>query len=276
MRWSGWELRPSVTTAGCSSRSSRSFGRRPSIRAWASERCHSSASAYGTTPACTTSSRRAVTTRPPSPVPRPPPSLLRPTSGLRPCRPQRSAHPRRSGREAEQPVRDGGEESDEQRSHSSEHADDAALPQVLQRPAAAPAEHAGHGDSREQPGEQRVARRLAVVVGIQPALQQLHDQLRECDRRAPEPRPAGEGAEPDSEGVSSDLGHMSTTRPSESSAAWATASDIVGCALIASSTSSTVYSFSRATASSWMISDACPPTMWAPKISPYFLSRRIL
>src|SRR3989454_9037869 len=132
--------------------------------------------------------------------------------------------------EAEQPVRDGGEESDEQRSHGGEHADDAALPQVLQRPAAAPAEHAGYGDSREQPGEQRVARGLAVVVGIQPALQQLHDQLRECDRRAPEPRPAGEGAEPDGEGVSSDLGHMSTTRPSESSAAWATASDMVGCA----------------------------------------------
>src|SRR5438094_929471 len=57
-----------------------------------------------------------------------------------------------------------------------------------------------------------------------------HDQLREGARRAPEPRPAGEGAEPDGEGVSSDLGHMSTTRPSESSAAWATASDMVGCA----------------------------------------------
>src|SRR5438094_621339 len=52
------ELRPNVTTAGCSSRSSTSFARRPSMRAWARARCHSSASAYGTTPASTTSSPR--------------------------------------------------------------------------------------------------------------------------------------------------------------------------------------------------------------------------
>src|SRR5438876_9192288 len=48
------------------------------------------------------------------------------------------------------------------------------------------------------------------------------------------------------------------------------------CAWIARSISSTVYSFSRATASSWIISDACAPTICAPRISPYFLSLRIL
>ncbi len=51
-------------------------------------------------------------------------------------------------------------------------------------------------------------------------------------------------------------GQMWMTRPIESSAASAIASDRVGWAWMARSTSSTVYSFSRATVSSWIISDA--------------------
>src|SRR5205085_2188418 len=85
-------------------------------------------------------------------------------------------------------------------------------------------------------------------------LQCAHDDERSHDGPSPEPGAARQAAETDREGVF----HMSTTRPSESSAAWATASDMVGWAWIASSTSSTVYSFSRATASSWMISEAFP------------------
>src|SRR5581483_5935857 len=68
---------------------------------------------------------------------------------------------------------------------------------------------------------------------------------------------------------------MCITRPRESSAASATASESVGCAWIARSTSSTVYSLVRATTSSWISSDACAPTMWAPRISPYLASRTI-
>ncbi len=50
--------------------------------------------------------------------------------------------------------------------------------------------------------------------------------------------------------------HIWITLPIESSAASAIASLSVGCAWIARSTSSTVYSFSRATPSSWIISEA--------------------
>jgi hypothetical protein len=64
--------------------------------------------------------------------------------------------------------------------------------------------------------------------------------------------------------------------PIESSAASAIASLSVGWAWMARSTSSTVNSFSRATASSWMISVAWAPMMCAPRISPYFASRMIL
>src|SRR2546423_12346567 len=63
--------------------------------------------------------------------------------------------------------------------------------------------------------------------------------------------------------------------PSESSAASAIASDSVGCAWMARSTSSTVYSFVRATTSSWINSVAWAPTMCAPRISPYFAPRMI-
>src|SRR5262249_11406548 len=51
------------------------------------------------------------------------------------------------------------------------------------------------------------------------------------------------------------------TRPIESRHASLTASASVGCAWIASSISSTVNSFSRATATSWISSVACAPMM---------------
>src|SRR2546429_503912 len=143
-------------------------------------------------------------------------------------------------------------------------------------PARGPA-RTGPADGGPEGGPGRGARQDrigGVLLGAGAAhvmLQCAHDDERRHDGPSPEPGAARQAAETDREGVF----HMSTTRPSESSAAWATASDMVGCAWIASSTSSTVYSFSRATASSWMISEACPPTMWAPRISPYFLSRRI-
>src|SRR4029077_3628569 len=69
---------------------------------------------------------------------------------------------------------------------------------------------------------------------------------------------------------------MWSTRPIESRAASAIASDSVGWAGIARSPSSPVYSFVRATTSSWIISEACDPTMCAPTISPYLVSRMIL
>src|SRR2546422_4101286 len=97
-----------------------------------------------------------------------------------------------------------------------------------------------------------------------------HDERRD-DGAAAEASATGERAQSHGERVS----HRWITRPRESSAASPTASAIVGCAWIASSTSSTVYSFSRATASSWISSDAGVPTMCAPRISPYFLSRMI-
>ena len=59
----------------------------------------------------------------------------------------------------------------------------------------------------------------------------------------------------------------------ESSTASAIASLRVGCAWMARSISSTVYSFSRATANSWIISVAWAPMMCAPRISPCFSSR---
>ena len=68
----------------------------------------------------------------------------------------------------------------------------------------------------------------------------------------------------------------SSTCPIVSSAASAIASDRVGWAWIVSSISSTVNSFSRATASSWMISVAWEPMMCAPRISPYLASAMIL
>src|SRR5256886_3837700 len=131
-----------------------------------------------------------------------------------------------------------------------------------------PAEQGGDGHPGEQAGEEGVGGGLAVARGVEPSLQQLDEDLGDRDGRAAQSRAAGEGAQPDRDRVLADLAHRCTTRPSESSAASATASDIVGWAWIASSTSSTVYSFSRATASSWISSDAWAPTMRAPRISP--------
>src|SRR5207245_2342419 len=62
--WPARALRPSVTTGGCWSSRITSRPSRPSIRASASDRCHSSASWYGTRPASITSIVRSVTPRP--------------------------------------------------------------------------------------------------------------------------------------------------------------------------------------------------------------------
>src|SRR5439155_10248382 len=107
-------------------------------------------------------------------------------------------------------------------------------------------------------------------------LQGPHHEEHEEDAPSAEPRAGAQGAQPDGERVllGRRSGHMCITRPRESRAASATASDIVGCAWMASSTSSTVYSFSRATASSWISSEAGLPTMCAPRVSPYLVGSR--
>src|SRR5439155_26027675 len=149
--------------------------------------------------------------------------------------------------------------------------DDSALPQIVQPAAAAPTERRADREAGHGPGENRIRGALLVVRSAHVVLQRSHDDESGYDGAPAEPSAARQCAETNRERVF----HRCSTRPRESSAASATASAIVGWAWMASSTSSTVYSFSRATASSWMSSDACPPTMCAPRISPYCLSRMI-
>src|SRR2546427_2016929 len=56
-------------------------------------------------------------------------------------------------RQSEEPIGHGGEEADQQRAERGEHGDHTALPQVLERGAATPAEQGGDGHPGEQAGE---------------------------------------------------------------------------------------------------------------------------
>src|SRR5437867_7464366 len=195
------------------------------------------------------------------------------------CDTQREAagyQERHAGKLQEVPNRNR-ENSQEEGPKHRQRADHAALPDVLESLTTPPAED----DGDEYPADGSpdwidLAYAFAVPTDLGP-LQKAHEEERDRQARTPKADAGAQGTDSDGERVllGRRSGHMCTTRPRESRAASATASDIVGCAWMASSTSSTVYSFSRATASSWISSEAGLPTMCAPRISPYFLSRMI-
>jgi len=85
-------------------------------------------------------------------------------------------------------------------------------------------------DPRQQPEHERVGCRLPVARGVEPPLQPLHHEQRGDDGAAAQAGAAGERAEADGERIllARDGAQMCRARPSESSAASATASDIVG------------------------------------------------
>src|SRR2546425_113750 len=146
------------------------------------------------------------------------------------------------------------QERQDDRTERGKRADHAALPDILERPAASPPEEDGDaygGEQADQGLERGVRDGTSVAAQLDP-LQGPHHEEHEEDAPSAEPRAGAQGAQPDGERVllGRRSGHMCIARPRESRAASATASDIVGCAWMASSTSSTVYSFSRATASS--------------------------
>jgi hypothetical protein len=104
------------------------------------------------------------------------------------------------------------------------------LPPVVDRMAAAPPEEGRENHAGEEPRQQGVAADEGIVLGVDAFAQDRDDALGQRDGGATQADAGGEGAEPDGEGVPRGLGQMCITRPSESSAASATASDIVGCA----------------------------------------------
>src|SRR5438034_8283562 len=68
--------------------------------------------------------------------------------------------PQDQPRQSEEPIGHGGEEADQQRADGGEHGDHTALPQILERRAATPAEQGGDGHPGEQGGERSEERRV--------------------------------------------------------------------------------------------------------------------
>src|SRR5256886_13642506 len=128
--------------------------------------------------------------------------------------------------DAEQMVDRPGDEPEQQRADARQDGDHAALPEVVEPAAAAPAERRAYREAGERSREDGIGGAFLVMRRADVVLQGAHDDERGHDGPSAEPRALRQRAEADRERVF----HMSTTRPSESSAAWATASDIVGCA----------------------------------------------
>src|SRR5204862_7036139 len=127
-----------------------------------------------------------------------------------------------------------GENAQEEGSKHGQGADDAALPHILEALTAPPAEdHSDEYPPRGSPDWIELTHALAVATDLSP-LQQAHEKEHDRQARTAKADAGAEGTAADGERIllpdRGRSGHMSTTRPSESSAAWATASDMVGCA----------------------------------------------
>src|SRR5438445_8887879 len=188
---------------------------------------------------------RAATRAPRRTGPRRPPRLREPgrsrcrTPSCRPaasCDAQREAN--RGTQEHAPKLQDvphrSRENAQEEGSKHGQGADDAALPHILEALTAPPAED--HGDEyppRGSPDWIELTHALAVATDLSP-LQQAHEKEHDRQARTPEADAGAQGHDSHGERIllpdRGRSGHMSTTRPSESSAAWATASDMVGCA----------------------------------------------
>src|SRR5919197_5973963 len=147
---------------------------------------------------------------------------------------------------AEESLYQSREKSHQDGADGRQHRYHAALPHVIERKAAVPCAAAADADGPHQAGGERVKSGGSVAVSTQ-----AQGDLGSRHPASPESSPGGKGSQAERERVLDRLfTHTCSTRPSESSAASATASDIVGWAWMARLTSSTVYSFSRATVNS--------------------------